>query len=413
MEPPHRARSVPATCTSRIEASSGTGVGLLKSGVMVSVTSGQLQYREMVSSPGDLHSSPSSVRAAMESESLPPSMLTPKMCMISRNANAVSYIRAPSPGSLLAHIQLPSALMSPRSVHLAQTMFVIASATDIRALAAPERRPLMGCSPMAVTPPLTGSPSGVSMEWAMTAQSESGVSSGPTHCCCAMRPVTLRSTLFVRKRLEPTVTLESTSLSVVAKVTASHRMKRSRMTAGLSAANLMSARLERNVLGGSLPKTCASGSFTGVELSRLSTTVQSPSPVMLPTQQTCERSRLATSSNMGKASSRTSMQLLSWYSAPQISSTDIVGSPTTMLRMSILPPTGSRISLSTLQLPPQPWSCNETMGLRLPSSQQARMTRFIFCSISASPRCTALKSRSERLSPSAREEAEPPPMPMR
>mmetsp|Transcript_30581 Transcript_30581/g.90767 ORF Transcript_30581/g.90767 Transcript_30581/m.90767 type:complete len:212 (-) Transcript_30581:1577-2212(-) len=211
----------------------------------------------------------------MDSESLPPSMATPSVHMTSRRASAVSYISAPSPGSLLAHIQLPSALMSPRSVHLAQTMLVMASPTDMRALAAPDKSPLMGCSPMAVTPPFTGSPSRVSMVCATTAQSESGVRSGPTHCCWAMSPVTLRSTLLVRKRLDPTVTVDNTSLSVAAKVTASPgRQNSSRITAGLSAAGLMSEWFEWKVFGGNLPSTWARGSFTGVEPSRLSTTVQ-------------------------------------------------------------------------------------------------------------------------------------------
>eukprot|EP00966_Prymnesium_polylepis_P194205 4501891-Prymnesium_polylepis.1 len=39
---------------------------------------------------------------------------------------------------------------------------------------------------------------------AMMPTSARGVWNGPTHCCCAMRPVTERSTLLVRKRLEPT-----------------------------------------------------------------------------------------------------------------------------------------------------------------------------------------------------------------
>ena len=49
----------------------------------------------------------------------------------------------------------------------------------------------------------------------------------------------------------------------------------------------------------------------------------------------------------------------------------------------------------------------------LPISLQARSTRFIFCSISASPRCTALKSRSSTLSPCSMLDAAPPPKPTR
>lgn len=50
-------------------------------------------------------------------------------------------------------------------------------------------------------------------------------------------------------------------------------------------------------------------------------------------------------------------------------------------------------------LPPAPWSWRLQMGFPLGASTQARMTRFIFCSISGSPRCTAPKSRLLALSP--------------
>mmetsp|Transcript_24390 Transcript_24390/g.55567 ORF Transcript_24390/g.55567 Transcript_24390/m.55567 type:complete len:434 (+) Transcript_24390:1767-3068(+) len=368
----------------------------------------------MVSSPGHLHSSPSSARADIERESFPPSIPIPSSCITSRSARAVSYMSAPSPGSFEAHIQLPSALMSSSAETLAQTMLVTASPTDMRALASPERRPLMGCSPMAVTPPGTAVPSLVTMVWAMTAQSARGVRSGPTHCCCAMSPVTERSTLLVRKRLEPTVTLERTRSRVVASVAASVRPRIACITAGESAASVMSLWSEWNVLGGSLPSTWARGRLTGVVSSWASWTMQLPSPVIVPTQQKPERSRSEIAARRGTSSAFTSAQLFSWYSAPQSSRTDMVSSPQMISRISILPPTGSMISLSTLQFPPHPWSWRETMGLRSPRSTHARITRFIFCSISASPRCTALKSRSARpLSPSEREEAAPPPTPMR
>src|SRR3972149_5546227 len=47
------------------------------------------------------------------------------------------------------------------------------------------------------------------------------------------------------------------------------------------------------------------------------------------------------------------------------------------------------ISLTTLQFPPAPWSWMLTIGFSSPISTHARMTRFIFCSISASPRWPA------------------------
>mmetsp|Transcript_37596 Transcript_37596/g.77222 ORF Transcript_37596/g.77222 Transcript_37596/m.77222 type:complete len:343 (+) Transcript_37596:1639-2667(+) len=342
-------------------------------------------------------------------------MATPNSYMTSRSATAVSYIRAPSPGSLLAHIQLPSHLMSSSAVTLANAMLVMASPTDMRAFASPESRPLMGCSPIAVTPPFTGCPSGVIMVEAITAQSERGVRRGPTHCCWAMRPVTERSTLLVRKRLEPTVTVDSTSLTACPMAAAPVRASMLRTTERSSSAGTRSLWSEMNVLGGSLPSTFSSGRFTGVVLSLRSKTMQFPSPVTSPTQHMPERSRSLTCLSSGSASSFTRQQLFSWYSAPQISSTDIVSSPSTTSRISMRPPTGSMISLSTLQFPPAPWSWMDTIGLRSPISMHARTTRFIFCSISASPRCTALKSRSARPSfcPNAIELAAPPPMPMR
>mmetsp|Transcript_80009 Transcript_80009/g.214132 ORF Transcript_80009/g.214132 Transcript_80009/m.214132 type:complete len:415 (-) Transcript_80009:1264-2508(-) len=349
----------------------------------------------------------------MLSESLPPSMPTPSSTITSRSASAQSYMAAPSPGSLAAHIQLPSHLTSASAVTLAHTRLVSASATDMRALAAGDSRPLMGCSPMAVAPPVTGCPSGVSMVWAMTAQSASGVCSGPTHCWRAMSPVTLRSTLLVRNRLDPTVTDDSTLSSASAMAALPVRASSAWNTGAGSAAGTRSAWLEWNVFLGMSPSTLSSGRSTGVVLSWRSNTTHLPSPVTSPTQHMPDRSRALIFSSSGRSSALTRQQLFSWYSAPQSSRTDMVGSPTTTSRISMRQPTGSAISLSTLQLPPAPWSCIDTMGLRSPMSTHARTTRFIFCSISASPRCTALKSRSARFSPKAIDDAAPPPMPMR
>ena len=53
------------------------------------------------------------------------------------------------------------------------------------------------------------------------------------------------------------------------------------------------------------------------------------------------------------------------------------------------------------------------MRLEPPISLQARITRFIFCSISASPRWTALKSSADSFSPWSMDEAAPPPKPTR
>lgn len=77
-----------------------------------------------------------------------------------------------------------------RSVILANTKFVRASPTAILAPHAGSTRPLIGCSPMAVAEPTVSK-----CVSAVTATSATGVCNGPTHCCWATRPVTLRSTL--------------------------------------------------------------------------------------------------------------------------------------------------------------------------------------------------------------------------
>lgn len=54
------------------------------------------------------------------------------------------------------------------------------------------------------------------------------------------------------------------------------------------------------------------------------------------------------------------------------------------------------------------------MGFLSPISMQARTTRLSLFSISASPRCTALKSKEESLEPcTSTELAAPPPTPIR
>jgi len=58
------------------------------------------------------------------------------------------------PGSLAAYIQLPEYLTSSRPVVLAKTRLVRLSPRDMRAMAAGFTRPLMGCSPMQVAPPV-------------------------------------------------------------------------------------------------------------------------------------------------------------------------------------------------------------------------------------------------------------------
>ena len=77
-----------------------------------------------------------------------------------------------------------------RSVTLANTKFVRASPTAMRAPQAGSTRTLIGCSPIAVAEPTVSK-----YVSAVTATSATGVCKGPTHCCWATSPVTLRSTL--------------------------------------------------------------------------------------------------------------------------------------------------------------------------------------------------------------------------
>mmetsp|Transcript_115320 Transcript_115320/g.326772 ORF Transcript_115320/g.326772 Transcript_115320/m.326772 type:complete len:364 (-) Transcript_115320:7-1098(-) len=342
--------------------------------------------------------------AAMERESFPPSMLTPSWIMTLLSSSAVSYILGPSPLNFAAHIQLPEAFTESSEGIFTQTRLVRASATVSRAilwqLARSPTRPFSGCSPMAVAPPLT--PKGLC---AIAAKSARGVWSGPTHCCWAMTPVTERSTLFVRKRLDPTERSRRTP-----RVSAACTAKPTGME---SASGGAVTRSMGKVFCGIFPRTLSSGRSTGFEPSRVSRTTTRPSPVTVPTTEYGARSRRQMSPKSDSFWGSMSSALFSWNSAIQSSSTDMDGSPTSILRMSMSAPAGSAISFRTLPEPPAPWSWIDRMGLSGPSSTQARTTRFTFCCISASPRCTALKSSSAALSPEAIEEAAPPPTPIR
>mmetsp|Transcript_42293 Transcript_42293/g.108165 ORF Transcript_42293/g.108165 Transcript_42293/m.108165 type:complete len:401 (+) Transcript_42293:127-1329(+) len=349
--------------------------------------------------PGAMTVSPPAA-AAMLRLSLPPSMAMPRSIIKSRMATALSYMSTPSVPSLAACIQLTLLLTSPRAVTLAHVRLVRASPTARRAMAAGSTSPLMGASPMEVARP-------TSSLWlcAMTAQLESGSSMGPTHCCCATRPVTLRSTLVVRKRLEQTAgCLSTTSSASLADMPPS--------SSGLS---VLGARVKEYVFWGMSPSTASRSRSTagGSSGAALSFTTMRPLSVTVPMICSAQRSRAQISSITPRCSGRSSRQSFSWYSAPQISSTLRVSSPSLTARTSTSPPHGYTISFTTLQLPPAPWSCRLTMGLESPISTQARTTRHSFWLISASPRCTALKSSSALLEPLARLDAAPPPMPMR
>jgi hypothetical protein len=67
---------------------------------------------------------------------------------------------------------------------------------------------------------------------------------------------------------------------------------------------------------------------------------------------------------------------------------------------------------SAFDKPPAPTSWISKMGLRSPMAQQRSMTSWARRCISALPRCTDAKSRSDELCPLPTEEAAPPPKPM-
>ena len=201
-EPPRCWLPSPRSTNSSVERP-----GCFRSGVTVSDTSGHAAYTDTTSVPGAFTSSLPTF-AAIDSESLPPSTATPSSIIALPIASQQSYIAAPSPSSLLAHIQLPLHFTSSMSVIAAHTRFVHASPTVRRPIADGLIRPFTGCSPMAVAQPVL-----LKCDCANTATSDSGRCSGPQHDCRAIRPVTERSTLFVRKLLLPTLSRRSTRSS--------------------------------------------------------------------------------------------------------------------------------------------------------------------------------------------------------
>ena len=161
------------------------------------------------------------------------------------------------------------------------------------------------------------------------------------------------------------------------------------------------------------PSTSSKSRSTAVSPVFESFTTMWPESVISPMIITGTFSRLPSSTMNSRSSGRISIAAFSWNSAPHSSRTDIVGSPTTTLRMSSSAPFGALISFSTLPLPPAPWSWIDTIGFAPRRSIAARITRFILFSISASPRCTASKSSAACEASCTREEAAPPPRPMR
>mmetsp|Transcript_37183 Transcript_37183/g.71305 ORF Transcript_37183/g.71305 Transcript_37183/m.71305 type:complete len:276 (+) Transcript_37183:2195-3022(+) len=222
-----------------------------------------------------------------------------------------------------------------------------------------------------------------------------------------MRPVTARSTLLVRNLLDPTEGNRSTL----------RRASMAEVPAGsASGASGLGTRLKWYVLLGMSPSTFSSSRSSGQSApsgASRSSSVTRPEPVISPTTEKGRRSRSQILAMTSTLAGLMSMASFSWYSAPQMSRTDMVSSPSFTARMSMTPPRGSISSFRTLQLPPAPWSWMETMGLASPISTHVRTTRYSFWDISPSPRCTALKSSSTARVPDGTEEAAPPPMPMR
>mmetsp|Transcript_20214 Transcript_20214/g.40284 ORF Transcript_20214/g.40284 Transcript_20214/m.40284 type:complete len:268 (+) Transcript_20214:1785-2588(+) len=267
----------------------------------------------MVSSPGAFTTS-SPHRAAMLSESLPPSMPHPSARNASRSAVHALYMRAPSPASLAAYIQFPEALTSERDDTLAHMRLVMDSATAMRAMAAELTSPLMGCSPHATAVPVL-----VKCEWAVTATLARGICRGPTHCCWATRPLTERSTLCTRNRLDPTETRRRTRSRTFPTVTSAGSSKGLRSYLPVESVK---------VFWGIFPRTSSSGRSTGVVPSAESLRTTFPSPVTFPRMRMGQFSRVAILVKRSSSAGRMRRALFSWYSAPHISRTESVSSPT-------------------------------------------------------------------------------------
>jgi hypothetical protein len=124
--------------------------------------------------------------------------------------------------------------------------------------------------------------------------------------------------------------------------TEGRRSTRSRQAATDAAAGSASgsagraARRDANTLGGSAPSTSARGKSTATVPSRESSTTTRPSPETAPTTLNGQFSRAHSAAKSASSRRWSNSALFSWYSAPQISMTLRVGSPTSTFRMSYL-----------------------------------------------------------------------------
>ena len=265
----------------------------------------------------------------MESESLPPSMADAERPIAAHHRLHASNMCAPSPGSFAAYIQLPEYLTSLRPVVLAKTRLVTASPTVIRAIAAGDHAldGLLADARGAAGDPVVGLRDDADVRDrylqrpdALLLRDEAG--DGPVHlggqeALAAHRRKAEDAVESVRRR-GPLRKFQSLGLEV-------HALELVRLL-GHVAEHL----LEVEVLA---PVGEPSGAVGSTSLTR-------PLPSMLPRTLNGHRSRAQIFSMTGKDSGAMSIALFSWYSAPHISSTERVASPSFTARMLSSPPLG-------------------------------------------------------------------------
>ncbi len=347
----------------------------------------------------------SAVQAVIETESLPTGILRPRSLHRSVAALTVWWRRASSPGCLHGHCQVAEKLTDEKSSIRAHTRLVKDSPRLILPPASVLTRPLMGCSPIAAAIPVVPK-----KLLAVTAQSAIVSCKGPTVCCCTLRPPTERSTLRVRKCLEPTLSRRSTLSS------AFRTSKSSGNFTGLSWRGMLwhfiviSGRFaRRKSISMSIGTRCSLGASLGASLS---VSTNFPSPVTSPTTYIGQRFLLHIFSRIGSPFFVTIITILSWDSLHQKTRTLMVLSPQGIFRSSYLAPWGWTISGSATHSPPAPRSVMLIMGDLSPSSAQARITDSLRFSISGFARWTESKSRSASWPPASLLEPEPPPRPI-
>mmetsp|Transcript_5486 Transcript_5486/g.17343 ORF Transcript_5486/g.17343 Transcript_5486/m.17343 type:complete len:239 (-) Transcript_5486:1864-2580(-) len=236
---------------------------------------------------------------------------------------------APSPSNFAAYIQFPEYLISFKPVVLANAKLVKDSPNVTLAIALGSIRPLIGASPILVAPPVL--PKCVCE---ITAQSFTGICNSPAHCCWTIKPVTERSTFVVKKRFEHT----DGNFNTRPRTSFGESVIVNGFTDG-------GALFKSYFFFGTSPKTFSKSKSSGNSptvpgLANGSFNVTRPLPFIDPSTLNGHRSLAQTFSMIGNDSGLMSMAEFSWYSAPQISRTDMVSSPSFTARMLISPPFG-------------------------------------------------------------------------